>query len=216
MIYMGIFDTDPRADAQVNKDGSPVKKPVYLAPLTVVEFTETATLNVRGEDAQVTADRRGYHAEGWRRAFTYGEQRDVMDGAKSEAVCLAVKVKGLDGKMVPAPLNHTAEAVKHAKRILSGYYSGDIVSKGSMDDTTRNYRVAVYNNLIANKLTEQKIGTLGTTRESITAAGITAGFTAEQLAPLWVASVAIAETLKAARGLRIELPIEEVTGTQTD
>ena len=209
MLYMGIFDTDPSATAQMTKDGEPVKKPVHIAPLKIIELTETATLSVRGEKATVVADRRGYSAAGWHRAFTYGEKRDVMDGAKSEVVCKEHKEKREKNGvsvMVAAPLNHIAEAINHAKRILNGYYTGEIVEKGSMDDATRIFRTNVYAAMKAHKLTEGKIGTLGTTRDSIAARAITAGFTEESMDAAWQGAMDAADALRKAQAVEIALP----------
>jgi len=206
MLYMGIFDTDPRATAQVNKDGEPIKKPAHVAPTHVIEMTETATLKVRGENLTLKADRRGYTPEAWERGFTYGEQRDVMDGAPTLQFCKDHTDTNEKGDEIPAPLNHDDEALKHAVRILNGYYTGEIVAKGSMDDATRDYRKNVYAAMITAKVTEEKIGKLGTTRASVTARAISAGFTQEQLDDQWTAALNVAETLKAAKGIKLVLP----------
>ena len=75
-----------------------------------------------------------------------------------------------------------------------------------MDDATRIFRMNVYAAMRANKLTEEKIGTLGTTRDSIAARAISAGFTADTMVAAWQGAVDAAAALRAAQAVEITLP----------
>lgn len=156
------------------------------------EETDTATLQLRGS-VKVTADRRRYTAEAFQRRAHYGERRDVRDGAPSVAVC---KENGWDCD---------AEALKFGEAILSGYYSGDIVERQSMDAEVRFYRENIYAALREHGLTEAKIGTLGTSYESVSDCGLRCGISQDSLDEIWKASKAAAELLKASRAIKIKL-----------
>lgn len=190
MLYMTILDSAPPSD---------------LNPRAVVELTEQVTLKCHGEEVTVVADRTRYSPDAWRRAFTYGEGRDVKDGAPGVERCKQNTVKR-GNRTVPMPLDHDEEALKHATRILQGYYSGDIVEKGSMSIATREYRRAVYAALRENKLTEQKIGALGNTRESVTAAALALGVPEAQLDAVWAGAEDMEAAAKRARAIKITLP----------
>lgn len=195
MLYMTISNTEPTRDAST---------------LAVVELTEEATLECRWGNRIVTAERTRYTPEAWYRAFTYGEERDVKDGAAGVTACKEHKIKKKrNGKdiEVPAPLDPDDEAEKHALRILAGYYSGDIVEKKALGDAVREYRKAIYDHLKKNKLTEQKIGKLGNTRESVTAKALEHGVAQERLDAQWAAAEAIEAAMKAARAVKLSVDI---------
>jgi hypothetical protein len=157
---------------------------------------EEATLQLRG-NVKVTAKRTQYTAEAFERRAHYGERRDVRDGAPSREVC---KENGWDCD---------AEALKFGNAILQGYYSGDIVERQSMDPEVRFFRDSVYAALKEHGLSEAKIGTLGTTKESVHNAGQKAGIHVDSLHELWVASEDTAELLKASRKIKVKINLKK-------